>query len=138
MRGAKDLPAHTISEGTLLVIGLLTVLMSLAAPRLVLMDNLDRALHPRAMGELVKHLRTILEKQPDLQIVATSHSPYLIDHLEPSEVLLTTLQQDGCALCAPLAEHPDFPKWKGLMSPGEFWSTVGEDWTKQQAKATHG
>ena len=69
-----------------------------------------------------------MEANPELQIIATSHSPYLLDHLKPEEVRLTTLREDGSAACARLDQHPEFEKWKDEMSPGEFWSTVGEKW----------
>jgi hypothetical protein len=29
---------------------------------------------------------------------------------------------------AKLSDHSDFEKWKDEMTPGEFWSTVGEKW----------
>jgi len=55
-------------------------------------------------------------------------SPYLLDHLRPEEVRLTTLRDDGAAVCGCLEEHPDFDKGKESMTPGEFWSLVGEKW----------
>jgi hypothetical protein len=69
-----------------------------------------------------------LEQNPEMQIVATSHSPYLLDHLRPEEVRLTTLRDDGSVACGRLDAHPDFDKWKETMTPGEFWSLVGEKW----------
>ena len=27
-----------------------------------------------------------------------------------------------------LTAHPDYDRWKDVMLPGEFWSTVGEKW----------
>jgi predicted ATPase len=132
MRGAPDVPARLASEGTLLVLGLLTVLHGPNEGRLVLLDDIDRALHPRAQSDLVKQLRLLLQLHPDLQILATSHSPYLLDELGYQEILLTTLQDDGSALCAPLTEHSDYPRWRDHMLPGEFWSMVAEDWIKRR------
>lgn len=67
-----------------------------------------------------------------LQIVATTHSPYLLDYVEADEVLLTSLGDDGYAAVKPLTEHPDYERWKDVMAPGEFWSTVGERWITEQ------
>ena len=128
MVGAAGLPADQVSEGTLLVLGLLAVLWSPARPRLLLLDDLDRALHPRAQRDLVMQLRVLLDRFRDLQLLATSHSPYLVDHLKPEEIRLTTVSADGAVHCAPLKNHPRFEEWKDFMRPGEFWSTVGEDW----------
>jgi predicted ATPase len=127
-QNAPDIPAHLVSEGTILVLGLLTSLIGPPRPKLVLLDDLDHGLHPRAQRELVSLLRTLLEQDPELQIVLTTHSPYLLDNLKPEEVRLTTLRDDGSAVCARLDEHPDFERWKEEMTSGEMWSLFGEKW----------
>lgn len=138
MQGADEVPAHEMSEGALLTLGLLVVLMGPEQPRLVLLDDLDRCLHPLAQKSLVAALRELLAASPDLQIVATSHSPYLLDHLAYDEVFVTTLSDEGETLCARLSEHPEFDRWKELMTPGELWSSVGEAWLKQRAGSLSG
>ncbi len=92
----------------------------------------DRGLHPKAQRDLVVQLRKLLERDPELQIIATSHSPYLVDHLEPQEVRLSTVLPDGTIRFAALTDHPDFERWKEAMRPGEFWSTVGEQWVGER------
>ncbi len=126
--GAPRIPARMVSEGTLLVLGLLTVILGPHHPKLVLLDDLDRALHPKAQKSVVEVLRTLLQQHSDMQIVATSHSPYLLDHLRPEEVRLTTLRDDGSAAVGRLDQHPEFERWREEMTPGEFWSVVGEKW----------
>jgi len=134
-KGAPDIPAPLASEGTLLVIGLMTALRTTPRPRVLLLDDIDKALHPRAQEELIKQLRNILERDPELQIIATSHSPYLLDHFQPEEVLVTALREDGSTACAPLTAHPDFERWKDTTRTGELWSFVGEDWVVKLANA---
>ncbi|WP_437729953.1 AAA family ATPase [Sorangium sp. So ce1335] len=133
-KGAPDVPAPLASEGTLLVIGLLTALWMEPRPRLLLLDDIDKALHPRAQEELVTQIRKILEMSPELQVIATSHSPYLLDHFDAQDVLLTALLPDGSTACARLTDHPDFDRWKSTTRSGELWSFVGEDWVAQQAR----
>jgi predicted ATPase len=128
LSGALNVPSDGASEGTLLVLGLLAVLFSEPKSKLVLLDDLDRGLHPKAQKDLVAQLRKLLEQDPELQIIATSHSPYLVDHLDPKEVRLSTVLPDGTIRFAELTQHPDFERWKEVMRPGEFWSTVGEGW----------
>lgn len=124
----RGIPAHLVSEGTLFVLGLLAVILGPRPVRLILMDDIDRGLHPRAQAELIKVLRRLLERFPDLQIVATSHSPYLLDSLEYEEIWLTNVDDAGVASLAPLTAHPDVDRWRDEMAPGEFWSSVGESW----------
>ena len=77
---------------------------------------------------MVRLLRDIIGKNPKLQIVCTTHSPYALDSFEPGEVRVMKLDPRGRAVCKALTDHPDWPHWKDLMNPGEFWSSVGEDW----------
>jgi predicted ATPase len=125
---ANDVPASAVSEGTLMVLGLLTALVGPRDIRLLLLDDLDRGLHPKAQKELVELLRRMLKSDPELQIAATSHSPYLLDNMQAAEIRITALAPDGSARCARLTDHPEFEKWKEQMLPGELWSTFGEKW----------
>jgi hypothetical protein len=137
MLGAPNLPAHGASEGTLITLGILTSILSQKGPHLLLIDDLERAIHPRAIGELVVQLRQLLGLFPELQIVATSHSPYLIDHLEPAEVRLLMTDATGSVRCARLSDHPDLARWQEFMQPGEIWSMVGEEWVGARGAEPH-
>lgn len=132
--GGDSLKAVQVSEGTLLVLGLLAALYAPDRPSLLLLDDLDRGLHPKAQRELVTLLRGLLETNQDLQLVATTHSPYLLDWMKPEEVRMTYLE-DGTTVCAPLQRHPKFAKWKDEMSPGEMWSLFGEKWVTEKETA---
>jgi predicted ATPase len=127
-RGAPTVSASHASNGTLYALGLLTSILGPVKPRIVLLDDLDNGLHPKAQLVLIEVLRKLLDQFPDLQIIATSHSPFILDRLEWNEVRVTALNEDGSAMCKPLTDHPDFERWKESMSPGEFWSTFYEDW----------
>lgn len=133
MQAGEGIPAYAVSEGTLLTLALISVLVGPSPPTLVLIDNLERGLHPKALGDLVAQIRSLQKQNPDLQIVATSHSPYLLDYLEADEILLTSLNEDGYSSVKALSDHPDYDRWKDVMAPGEFWSTVGESWVVQKS-----
>jgi len=133
---ATGIPADLMSEGTLLVLGLLTVVLGSPSPRIILMDDIDRALHPRAQFHLVQLIRSLLKQMPDLQIIATSHSPYLIDAMELDEVVLTSSDSVCGTICKRLSDHPDARKWKDATETGEFWTMVGEEWMGNIAGVT--
>jgi predicted ATPase len=132
MKGGKGISAESVSEGTLMTLALLVVLAGPNPPGLVLIENLERGLHPKALRDLVDQIRLLQKQNPRLQVVATSHSPYLLDYLEADEILLTSLDEDGYASVKALSEHPEYDRWKDVMAPGEFWSTVGESWVVQK------
>jgi predicted ATPase len=134
--GADSVPAQQVSEGTLLVLGLLAALHAPGRPSLVLLDDLDRGLHPKAQKELISLLRGILKTNSDLQFIATTHSPYMLDCMETKEVRMTYLRDDGATACESLVHHPKFAKWKDEMAPGEMWSLFGEKWLVEQGAAS--
>jgi hypothetical protein len=128
MEGGAKIPADLLSEGTLLTIGLLTVLHGRPAPRLVLLDDFDRALHPTAQKQLVACVKDMLARQPDLQFVCTTHSPYVLDLFEADDVRVLRADAQGFTRARRLTEHPEWAAWKETLKAGEFWSYVGEDW----------
>lgn len=133
---AKDIEAAFMSDGTLFALGIITALSHVAGKRaLVLIDDIDQGLHPLAQRELVGLLRKFQETNPDTQIVASTHSPYLLACVKPEEVLCMHLGEDGLSRMAPLTDHPDFDRWKDEMNPGEFWSLFGDEWVAKKAKA---
>lgn len=127
-KNATDVSAHTVSEGTLLLLGLLTVVMGPSRPRVLLMDDIEHGLHPRAQRNLLEVLERVMKAQDDLQIIATAHSPLLLDALDPLQVRLVTADGQGHSVFGRLTDHPEFAKWKDEMSPGELWSLFGEQW----------
>jgi predicted ATPase len=134
----KGLSATQISEGTLLTLGLLTAIHGVNKPGILLLDDLDRALHPKAQRELIELLRGVQTTNPEIQIIATTHSPYMLDCMKPEEVRMTYLNEDGSTgstACDALNHHPDFEKWKETFDAGEMWSIFGESWTSQKEVA---
>lgn len=129
--GCDSLPASEASQGTLVTLALLTVLYGPDRPGVIMLDDFDHALHPRAQMELVRTLRRLLE-HPDfteLQIIATTHSPYVLDELEPSEVQVFALRPDGTVASKRLSEHPEAQKSPGSLRTGELWTLDAErDW----------
>jgi predicted ATPase len=132
MAGAGDLPARAASEGVLRMLGLFAVLLSADRPDLVLVDHLERGCNPRSFGELVAQLNQILDLQPELQILATSDAPALLDHLAADAVRVHCLLEDGSVRVKPLALHPEHGILLVDLRPGEFWMRVGDDWVAEE------
>ena len=131
-QNANNVAAHAVSEGTLMLLGLLTVLRGPNRPEILLMDDIEHGLHPLAQKSLLACLRRLMQQVGNLQIIATAHSPYLLDQLRPEEIRLMTVADDGNAICGRLTDHPQFAKWKDEMAPGELWSLFGEKWLAEE------
>lgn len=100
-KGGLRIPAGELSQGTLIALVLLTLAYLPEPPSLVGLEEMDRGLHPR----LLRHLQDALyrlsypescgETRPPIQVIATTHSPYLLDlyREHPEEVVLA--QKEG-------------------------------------------
>ncbi len=95
-KGGHRIPAQELSQGTLVALALLTLAYLPDPPSVVGLEEIDRGLHPR----LLRHLQDALyrlsnpescgETRPPIQVIATTHSPYLLDMYRehPEEVVL--------------------------------------------------
>lgn len=129
---ARGVPASHASEGQLLVLGLVTAATMLDGPALLLVDDLERGLHPVAQQELVRQLHGILDAAPRLQMVVATHSPYLVDALEPEDVWALALNAGGAVAARCFGEHPDRGRAMDILETGEFWAAEGEQWVVSQ------
>lgn len=128
----REVPSDLLSEGTVLALGLLTKLHEPERPRVVLLDDIDRGLHIGAQAKLVAVLRDLMRLDPELQIVCTTHSTYLLDLFEPSEVRVLDLDANRATHAKPLTAHPDFEKWRFGTQTGELWAAFGDAWVTKQ------
>ena len=126
MRGAGWIAADLLSEGTLFAFGMHAVLNQRVTPRMILMDDIDRGLHPRAQRALIQQLKEIPKNGGPL-VVLTTHSPYVLDEL-PSESVRVVRAFDSGTIARPLVDHPEWQEWSASMTAGEFWTYVGDEW----------
>ena len=128
MNIGERIPAHALSEGTIITLGLLTVLVNPHQPNLVLLDDIEQGLHPKAQRELIGVFKEIIQANKNIQIIFSSHSPYIVDELAPSQVHVLSNTNSGFTCSKRLDEHPDVEWAKQTLTTGEFWDAEGEDW----------
>ncbi len=126
MASGRDIPATGVSEGTLLTLALLTAIHGPTRPRLVLLDDVHEALHPTAQTALMDTLRTLTQGPEAIQVIATTHSPFILDAVEPHAVQVFALRDDGTAAVRSLAEHPEAARYTGALSSGQLWTLDDE------------
>jgi len=135
MRSAEGLMARDVSDGTLIVLALLTAIHQEPRPRVLLIDDIETGLHPAAQQSLMAQIRHLLEQFPELQIVATTHSPFIIDECTPEEVWLLSPDADGNCHAAQLSRHPQAEEALKILTTGEFWTAEGEEWVLSEDEA---
>lgn len=129
------IPQAAVSTGTLAATFLLAMADRVTeAPAFLLVDDVETGLHPAAQLELIQILSS-LGKGDALQILVTTHSPYVVDAVAPSAVWVLGPGPDGYALARSLKDHPDAERSLQALTAGEFWGAVGEDWIGQADSA---
>ena len=83
-------------------------------PGLLLIDEAENQLHPKWQKRFI---RSILEIFPNLQIIATTHSPFIISSVENARLFVCKADGDRCIVTDETAEYSNKPIDEILMSP---------------------
>ena len=97
-------------------------------PQILLLEDIEHGLHPLAQKQLVEVIGQILQEKPDLQVLATAHSPYLLNYVRPEQVRIMAVGDDGYARCGQLSDHPKFATWKRGNGPRRNVEPVRREW----------
>ncbi|MCB0046977.1 MAG: AAA family ATPase [Caldilineaceae bacterium] len=84
------------------------------APGLLLIDEAENQLHPKWQKRFIS---TILDIFPNLQIIATTHSPFIISSVENPRLYVCKSRHDRCVIEDVSAEYSNKPVDEILMSP---------------------
>jgi predicted ATPase len=110
-----------LSDGTLRIFGLLLALYQLPPPRFLALEEPEQTMHPGVLGVLVDAFREVSKRT---QLLITTHSPYLLDHFEPAEIRVVSME-DGDSQIAPIRKSQVETIKQKLMSISEIMSLDG-------------
>lgn len=79
-KGGKRISARSISDGTLHFLGILLALRTADPGSVVLIEEIEAGLHPTRVRLLVEYLEAVTSEL-DIQIIATTHSPVVLQWL---------------------------------------------------------
>jgi predicted ATPase len=108
-----------LSQGTLRIVALLALLRHPEPPSVVFIEELENGLDPRSIHLIVEEIRSFL--QAGGQVVATTHSPYLLDLLDISQIVVVERTPKG----APTFRRPSKRRMKGwteTFAPGRLYT----------------
>ncbi|AHF89401.1 ATPase [Opitutaceae bacterium TAV5] len=127
--------AEDVSQGTLYALGILTLAWNPEPPSLVCVEELDRGIHPRLLRELRDALYQLSYPPPPVagdagsvagrsptQVIATTHSPYLLDLFRehPEEVVIAE-KHGRAAHFFRLSDRTDLAELLTGASLGDLW-----------------
>lgn len=121
------IPASLASDGLLLFLGYLVLLyMPGDRPGTILVDEPENGIHPLRLRQAVELLRQLC-RDKSVQIVLATHSPYLLDWVEPQEVQILTRGDDLATQATCMADVPDIDLLRKGYQLGELWFNYGEE-----------
>lgn len=127
--------ARILSDGTLRFLALLALAYAPEPPGLVCFEEPENGVHPGRLQFVVDILRGISERGLEggrhSQVIVNSHSPYLVDLLDPTEMLLATLTDRKRTTIRSVGQDlfTSRPILRSILENGE--QTLGELWSQE-------
>ncbi len=112
-------PGWLLSTGTLRILALLACLRHPDPPPLLVVEEIENGLDPRAIHLLVEEFRAAIDAKKT-QILVTTHSPYLLDLLDLSHIVVVERVEGE-----PVFRRPDraqLAEWSKSFAPGRLYT----------------
>lgn len=130
-RNFKNLYAYDVSEGALFLLFVLTLVLHPETPPLLALDNVDSALNPGMVRNLIFRMGDILRDHPERQLFLTTHNPSALDGVDlfnPDHRLFVVKRdkQDGSTVFQRIAPPEGMTRmeWQeqhGALRLSEIW-----------------
>lgn len=120
--------AESVSQGALYLLALLCLAFDPDPPSMVCLEDIDRGMHPRMLRDVrdalyrLSHPESIGLTRRPVQVIATTHSPYLLDLFKehPEEIVLAN-RQGNVATFVRLSDRADLRELLGESHLGDLW-----------------
>lgn len=128
--GGERIPADNVSQGTLYLLTMLALAFDPTPPSVVCIEEIDRGFHPRLLRDVrdvlyrLSHPDGFGLKRAPVQVIATTHSPYLLDLFRdhPEEIVISE-KVGAAATFSRLAERTDLKELLEEGTLGDMWFT---------------
>ena len=114
------IPGWLLSTGTLRILALLALFRHPEPPPLIIIEEIENGLDPRTIHLIVEELRNLTETG-QTQVIATTHSPYLLDLLTLSHLVLVE-RVDGQPVFSRPADEEALKEWANNFGSGRLYT----------------
>jgi predicted ATPase len=112
-----DIPSTLLSEGTRRLVAIFALLEARPRPSLLVVEEVENGLDPWTLEHVLDALRQAAE---ETQIILTTHSPFLLDHVDAEEVLHVRRDM-GDTTYERVADMEDVARYRGVLAPGAIY-----------------
>ena len=117
--GTFEVPGWLLSTGTLRVLALLAELRHPDPPPVLVVEELENGLDPRTLNMVVEEIRAAT-MAGRTQVVVTTHSPYLLDLLDLSHIVIVERKDGETVFRRP--DEKGLAAWSKSFSPGRLYT----------------
>ncbi len=91
----KPIPVSELSDGTRLVLTILSIIYQEHPPSIICLEEIDRGLHPRLYEQVIQLCFDLSRQEGGPQIIATTHNPYLVDQFKDHESAVIVVEKEN-------------------------------------------
>jgi energy-coupling factor transporter ATP-binding protein EcfA2 len=137
-RSGARVPSSMVSDGVLLFLGYLYLVLGPNPASVLMIEEPETGIHfglLRAVMDLFRKMAKGEHGGPPTQILLTTHSPLLLNLVDPEEIRIVRRDEDGATHVSPFTDAPDLAKLLDYQGPGEIWVNEGEEYLTQRSRS---
>jgi len=128
----NDYWADEVSEGVLYFLALLCIIHQPKPPRLLLLEEPEKGIHPRRIREVLDFIFD-LSQEKNIQVILTTHDTYVVDQFaDIPEAVFVFDKKDGATevknLQKDIIEPANQLNEKNGLPPTHYTQSLGEHW----------
>jgi len=130
-RSGARISSAMISDGVLLYLGYLYLVLGPHPASVLLVEEPETGIHfglLKSVMKLFRDMTTGAHGGPPTQVILTTHSPLLLNLVEPEEIRIVKRDDEGATQVSRFTDAPDLSELLDYQGPGEIWVNQGEDY----------
>ena len=131
IEGGLHIDGHQLSTGARMLFFFVTLAHHPNSPDVLLIEEPENGVHPQRLKDIVDLLRRLTQGNLNghsVQVILTTHSPYLLDHVRlPEDQVLVFRRQDDGRRTASEVNQEGLKDFLGEFMLGEVWFNQGEE-----------
>lgn len=115
-----------VSDGVFLYLAYLTLVFGPEPAPLLLIEEPETGIHPGLLRQVVENLKRLTCDDPGVQVVLTTHSPLLLNYVEPEEIRILIREPVSGTKVHRFTDAPELAQLLEYQGPGEIWVNLSE------------
>lgn len=124
----KRVPAELMSEGLLYYLAF-AALPYIEPTSMLLVEEPENGLHPARIAEVMRILKEISKTT---QVLIATHSPLVVNELEPEQVSVVTRRPEEGTRVTPVKDTHNFEERSKVYALGELWLSYADGTYEEQ------